>query len=285
MPGCRNRRICWKSCKAGSAKVNELVAKHSNVGKLQDKTAFVTGADSGIGQAIAIAFAKEGVHVAVCYHTDREGAKQTAAVIEKLGRTALVLRLDVSKEKQVGAALDKTAERFGAIDILVNNAALNGSDVPVAKMGSEQFDAVIRTNLYGVFFSCRWFAQKARKGSKIINISSVHEDIATPGNADYNASKGAVRMFMRSLALELAPNGITVNNIGPGMILTPMNRQAVESAAVRRKKSQAIPLLRPGEPEEIADLAVFLASDSANYVTGSTYFMDGGLMINRGQGA
>lgn len=255
------------------------------MGKLQDKIAFVTGADSGIGQAIAIAFANEGAHVAVCYHTDREGAKQTAAVVEKLGRTALVLRLDVSKEKQIEAGLDKTAGSLGPIDILVNNAALNGSDVPVAKMSTGQFDTLIKTNLYSVFFSCRWFAQKARKGSKIINISSVHEDIATPGNADYNASKGAVRMFMRSLALELAPNGITVNNIGPGMILTPMNQRAVESAAVRRKKSRAIPLLRPGEPDEIAKLAVFLASDDADYVTGSTYFMDGGLMINRGQGA
>ncbi|WP_290840385.1 SDR family oxidoreductase [Flavobacterium sp.] len=253
--------------------------------KLKDRTAFITGADSGIGQAIAIAFAREGAHVAVCYHSDREGAKETASVIEKLGQKALLIKLNVSKEKQVEDSLDKAEAEFGGIDILVNNAALNGSNIPLAKMEIEQFDTVIKTNLYSVFFSSRWFAKKARKGSKIINISSVHENIATAGNTDYNASKGAVRMFMRSLALEMAPLGITVNNIGPGMILTPMNQEALDNKSVRDEKSAHIPLLRPGQPEEIAKLAVFLASDDGNYVTGSTYFMDGGLMINQGQGA
>ena len=255
--------------------------------KLLGKTAFVTGADSGIGQAIAMAFAAEGAHVAIGYHTDREGIKETESYIRKMGRKAFRVKIDVSKEKQVEKVLNKVFAKFESLDILVNNAALNGSNIPLADMSFEQFDTVIKTNLYSVFFATRWLARRGKQsqGAKIINISSVHEDIATAGNADYNSSKGALRMFTRSMALELAPYGITINNIGPGMILTPMNQQAVDSKAVRDEKSENIPMHRPGEPIEIAKLAVFLASSDADYVTGSTYFMDGGLMLRLGQGA
>lgn len=258
------------------------------MGKLEGKTAFVSGADSGIGQAIAIAFASEGADVAICYHSDRKGAEETASFAKKFGRKCLVMKCDVTKEKQVESALDKILERFGSLDILINNAAVNGSNIALAEMPTEVFDMAIKTNLYGVFFTSRWFSKNvanAGKGGRIINISSIHEDIATPGNADYNASKGAVRMFMRTLALELAPKKVTVNNIGPGMILTPMNQQAMENKSVRDKKTAHIPLNRAGEPQEIAKLAVFLASSEADYVTGSTYFIDGGLMVNLGQGA
>ena len=255
--------------------------------RLEGKVAFVTGADSGIGQAIAMAFASEGADLAICYHSDKTGISQTESFIKKSGRKALVIKIDVSKEKQVIAALDRAEKRFGKVDILINNAAVNGSNVPLAEMEANQFDTVMRTNVYSIFFAVRWLAQRAgtSRGARIINISSVHEDIATAGNADYNASKGAVRMFMRTMALELAPFGITVNNIGPGMILTPMNQQAMDSKSVRENKSEHIPAGRPGEPMEIARLAVFLASSDGDYVTGSTYFMDGGLMVNMGQGA
>ncbi|MBD3581348.1 SDR family NAD(P)-dependent oxidoreductase [Flavobacterium selenitireducens] len=255
--------------------------------KLEGKIAFVTGADSGIGQAIALAFASEGADVAICYHTDRKGILETETIVKKTGRRALVLKIDVSKEKQVENALDKVVATFGKVDIIVNNAAVNGSNVALADMKLEQFDTVMKTNLYSVFFATRWLARRAgsSRGSKIINISSIHEDIATPGNTDYNSSKGALRMFTRSMALELAPFGITVNNIAPGMILTPMNQLAVDSKSIREEKSGNIPLHRPGEPIEIARLAVFLASTDSDYVTGTTYTIDGGLSLRLGHGA
>ncbi|RZJ72132.1 SDR family oxidoreductase [Flavobacterium sp.] len=256
--------------------------------RLVDKAAFITGADSGIGQAIAIAFASEGADVAICYRSDKKGADETASIVKKLGRKCLVLKVDVTKEKLVESALDKTLKHFGKLDILVNNAAVNGSNIPLHEMPTKVFKTTIETNLYGVFYACRWFSKNvAELGNrgKIINISSIHEDIAVAGNSDYNASKGAVRMLMRTLALELAPKGVTVNNIGPGMILTPMNQQAMDNKSIRDEMAQNIPMHRPGEPQEVAKLAVFLASVEGDYVTGSTYFIDGGLMINSGQGA
>ncbi|RYG44054.1 MAG: glucose 1-dehydrogenase [Chitinophagaceae bacterium] len=256
--------------------------------KLKDKTAFITGADSGIGQAIAIAFAVEGARICIGYHSDRAGAKETASLISKIGTKSMIVKLDVSKEHQVEKALDKAASLFGTVDILVNNAAVNGSNIPLSQMPTELFDGTIKTNVYSMFFACRWFAKRVSdndRGGRIINISSIHEDIATAGNIDYNTSKGAVRMFTRTLALELARYGVTVNNIAPGMILTSMNQQAMENTSVRDEKSSHIPLNRPGKPEEIAKLAVFLASNDGDYVTGSTYVMDGGLKINLGQGA
>jgi glucose 1-dehydrogenase len=256
--------------------------------RLENKKAFVTGGDSGIGQAIAIAFAQEGADVAICYHSDKKGADETAAEIKKLGRAVLVFKLDVADEKLVDNAVDETISKFGKLDLLVNDAGINGSNIPVAEMSTEIFDRTLKTNLYGIFFSCRKFAKyltdNKLKG-KIVNISSIHENIAVAGNSDYNASKGAVRMFTRTLALELAPKGITVNNIGPGMILTPMNQEVIDDPKLRREKTSHIPLQRAGEPWEIAKLAVFLASKDGDYVTGATYFMDGGLMINLGQGA
>ncbi len=256
--------------------------------QLKDKVAFVTGADSGIGQAIALAFAKEGADVAVCYHSDRAGANETAAKIKAMRRTALVLKLDVTNEKQVNAAIDRAVEKFGALDILVNNAGVNGSETPVAEMDTKTFDLTLKTNLYGVFFGCRKFASyllQSKRTGRILNVSSVHEEIAAPGNADYNASKGAVKMFTRTLALELAAKGITVNNIAPGMILTPMNQEAIDSKKVRDEMTKHIPMKRAGIPEEIAGLALFLAADTGNYTTGGSFFMDGGLMLNVGQGA
>lgn len=255
--------------------------------KLEGRIAFITGADSGIGQAIALAFATEGADVAVCYHSDKEGIRETEAFIKKTGRRSISIKLDVSREKQVENALDKVLKAFGKVDIIVNNAAVNGSNIPLADMSLEQFDMVMKTNLYSVFFATRWLAKRAdlSHGARIINISSIHEDIATPGNTDYNASKGALRMFTRSMALELAPFKITVNNIAPGMILTPMNQSAMDSKSVREERSENIPLERPGEPMEIAKLAVFLASSDADYVTGTTYSMDGGLSLRLGQGA
>lgn len=256
--------------------------------KLEGKTALITGSDSGIGRAIAIEFARQGAAVIVTYYSDAAGAEKTAQDAKAAGSTAIVTRLDISDEDSVAHVFDLALDRYGRIDVLVNNAAVNGSGIPVAEMPTEVFDKTIRTNLYGTFFCSRKFVQylkKTKQKGKIINISSVHEEIASAGNADYNASKGGVRNFTRTLALELAADGIQVNNIAPGMILTPMNQEAVDDPEIREEKEQHIPMGRAGRPEEIAKLALFLASPDSDYVTGSTYVMDGGLMQQLGQGA
>jgi len=255
--------------------------------KLENKTALVTGADSGIGLAIAVEFAKHGANVIVCYHSKKERAEEALIEVRKYGQ-AVLIQLDVSDEKAVEKKMEQLIEKYEGIDILVNNSGVNGSGIPVDEMDTEIFDKTIRTNLYGTFFCSRKFIQHRKglkKPGKIINISSVHEEINAPGNADYNASKAGIRNLMRTIALEVAPFGINVNNIAPGMILTPMNQKAVDDSKVRKKAEKNIPLGRAGRPEEIAYLALFLASEEADYVTGSTYTMDGGLMINIGQGA
>ena len=256
--------------------------------KLENKTALITGSDSGIGKASAIEFAGEGAKVVVTYHSDEEGARQTLKEIEAIGSEGMVLQVDVSEEKEVEKMFDKAIEKFGQIDILMNNAAINGQGYKVEDMPTEKWDLAIRTNLYGYFFCTRRFIrelkQKKEKG-KIINVSSVHEDIPAPGTAEYCATKGAIRMFTRVLALELAEDGINVNNVAPGMILTPMNQEAKDDEEQRKEQVQHIPMKRAGKPEEIAKVALFLASSDSDYVTGSSYFMDGGLVRQMGQGA
>lgn len=256
--------------------------------KLEGKVALVTGSDSGIGKAIAIAFAEEGADVIVCYHTDKEGGINTLAQVQSHGRKGIALQVDVSDEQSVESLFEAALHEFSTIDILVNNAGVGGGVSGIAEMSTQDFDRTIRTNLYGPFFFCRRFINHRRESGdkgKIINISSVHEEIMMPGYADYNASKAGLRNLMRTLALEVAEEAINVNNICPGMILTPMNQEAIDSKQVRDEMAENIPMKRPGKPEEIARLAVFLASPDSDYVTGSSYVMDGGLMLNVGQGA
>ena len=256
---------------------------------LEGKVALITGSDSGIGRATAVEFAREGAKVVVTYNSDEEGAKEALKEIEEAGSSGIIFQIDVSKEKQVEEMFDKAVEKFGTVDILVNNAAVNGQGYKVADMPTEVWDQAIKVNLYGYFYCTRRFIQIRKKSKningKIINISSVHEEIAAPGTAEYCSSKGAVKMLMRTLALELAEDGINVNNIGPGMILTPMNQEAKDDKEKRDKKTENIPMKRAGTPEEIAKLALFLASSDSDYVTGSTYFVDGALMRQVGQGA
>jgi len=256
--------------------------------KLQGKTAFVTGSDSGIGQASAVAFAEEGADVVITYLHDDAGADSTRAQVESLGRQALVVHLDISDESQVAAAFDTAVATFGTIDILMNNAGVDASGTDVADLETEVWDVAMRTNVYGPFFCCRRFIQERRRhggGGKIINVTSVHEDIPNAGGADYDCSKGAVRNLTRTLALELAPLGINVNNLAPGMVLTPFNQEAIDNPELLEEQVQSIPFKRAAEPSEIARLALFLASSDADYCTGSTFTMDGGLAQNIGQGA
>ncbi len=257
-------------------------------GRLEGKVALITGSDSGIGQATAMEFAKEGADVVVNYLHDADGAEKTGEAVETEGRRAVVIHADIRDEKQVESMFDQALESFDTLDILMNNAGVDASGTKVAEMSTEVWENALRTNVHGPFFCCRRFIQlRARAGGsgKIINVTSVHEDVPNAGGADYDCSKGAIRMLTRTLALELAPLQINVNSLAPGMVLTPFNQPAIDDPKLLEEQVQSIPWKRAAQPSEIARLAVFLASSDADYVTGATYVMDGGLMRNLGQGA
>lgn len=253
---------------------------------LQGKTAIVTGSESGIGKAIAIEFAKAGANLVVCYYHDEAAGNDTVGKIQAEGGRAMLAQIDVGQETSIESLFDNTIREFGAVDILVNSAGTNGAKKRVVDMTTDDFENTLRSDLYGPFFTCRRFARhRIEQGGmgKIINISSVHEEIMFANAADYNVAKGGLRNLTRTLALELGEYGINVNNIGPGMIVTPMNKDLVDNLAAQQEKGAAVPLKRPGWPEEIARLALYLASPDAAYVTGATYFIDGGLMLKMGR--
>jgi glucose 1-dehydrogenase len=256
--------------------------------KLEGKTALVTGSDSGIGEASAVAFAEEGANVVITYHSDEDGAKQTLQKVEEAGAEGIYMQVDTSAEEEVGQMFEQAVKEFGTVDILMNNAGVNAQGIPVAEMSTDQWDKTIKTDIYGYFFCARRFI-KIRKdeggGGKLINVTSIHEEVPIPGGADYCCAKGAIRNLTRCLALEVAEDEINVNNIAPGMILTPFNEQAVEDRETRDERTKHIPMKRAGNPEDVARVALFLASDDSDYVNGSTYTVDGGLMQNLGQGA
>lgn len=254
---------------------------------LAKKIAVVTGAESGIGQAIAAEFARAGADIVIIWFADEAAATRTSAEVEGAGRRALLRQCDVRDQRAVAGLFDALVPQFGTPDILVNCAGIGASGSRVPETTGEAWDAVIRTDLYGPFFCCRHFleARGAAQGGRIINITSVHEAIPSPGNAAYGAAKGGLLTFTRSLALEVAASGMTVNAIAPGLIRTPMTEGVVADPEKLRAAVQNIPLRRPGEPREVARLALYLASEDAAYVTGQSFTIDGGLEMNWGQGA
>jgi glucose 1-dehydrogenase len=257
-------------------------------GRLDGKIAVITGSDSGIGQASAIEFAKEGADVAITYLEDEEGAKSTQQQVEEAGRRATVVQTDIREEEQIRELFRRAIGELGHVDILMNNAGADASGTNVVDIELEDWDRSIRTNLYGPMLCCREFIRHRAEnggGGKIINVTSVHEEIPRAGAADYDCAKGALRNLTRTLALELAEMHINVNNIAPGMVLTPFNQEAVDDPKVREEQVQSIPMKRAAEPWEIGRMAVFLASSDSDYVTGSSFVVDGGLMQNQGQGA
>ena len=247
--------------------------------RLSGKTAVVTGSSQGIGRGIVERFAREGADVVINYHHNAADAQAVLAEVEKAGRRGLTVQADVSTTAGVRRLIDTAVDHFGALDILVNNAGVE-VNAPFWEVTEEDYDRVLNVNLKGVFFATQAVVNHARqtnRPARIINISSVHEELPFPNFTAYCASKGGVKMLTRNLAVELGPFGITVNAIAPGAIETPINTKLLNDPAKLNALLTQIPLNRLGQPADVAGVAVFLASDDAAYVTGSTYFVDGGL--------
>ncbi len=251
---------------------------------LENKVAIVTGAATGIGQAIAIAMAREGASVVIDYVGSPDAPAQTVQQIESAGGKALAVAADVSQPDQVNNLIQQAVTTYGKLDIFVNNAGIEYKH-PITEFPLDQWNKIIAVNLTGPFLCMQAAAkQMITQGGagRIINISSIHEDLPMTGNAPYCASKGGLRMLMRTVSVELAPQNITVNNIGPGAIFTPIDADVQANPEMEKALMAEIPLGRWGKPEEVAGLAVFLASDAASYITGSTYFIDGGMLRQAG---
>jgi glucose 1-dehydrogenase len=247
---------------------------------LAGKVALVTGASSGIGKAIAIEMARQGASVVVNYIGKHDAADEVVKTIQQEnGAEALAIEADVSKQSDVAAMVSQTLQKWGHIDVLVNNAGIE-KESPFLEKSEEEWDLVINVNLKGPFLCTQLAAREmARKNrGTIINISSVHEDLPFPGYAAYCASKGGLRMLCRDLALELARYNINVVNVAPGAINTPINARTMADPEKVLALKREIPLGRVGEPSEVAKLVCYLASDDAAYITGTTVVIDGGLM-------
>jgi glucose 1-dehydrogenase len=258
---------------------------------LAGQPALVTGANSGIGKAVALGMAAAGADVVVNYVSNPEAAEEVAHEIDAMGRRVLAIRADVSREDEVIAMFAKAVDYFGTLHIVCSNAGLQ-RDSPFDQMTLEQWNTVIGVNLTGQFLCTREAAREfKRRGpvetvsvavGKIICMSSVHQEIPWAGHANYAASKGGVMLLMKSIAQELAPHRIRVNSIAPGAIRTPINTAAWSTPEAYNDLMTLVPYKRIGEPEDIARAAVWLASDAADYVTGATLFVDGGMTLYPG---
>jgi glucose 1-dehydrogenase len=247
--------------------------------RLQGKRAVVTGSSSGIGRAIAIAFGQEGADVVVHYHKEAEEAQEVVQEIQKLGRRSAAFQADADQAGAMIGLVENAVKTLGGLDVLVDSAGLEIRE-PFLEVSEAHYDLVMNVNLKGTFFACQAAAkqmQQQGKGGRLINISSIHEDVAFLNYSSYCLSKGGMRMFARTVCQELAPYNITINNIAPGAIATPINERTLENSQLLNELREVIPLGRLGTPEEVAAVAVFLASDAASYVTGCTYYVDGGM--------
>jgi len=260
---------------------------------LAGRVAIVTGSDSGIGAAVARAFAAAGADVAASYLHDAAGAEGTKTAVETAGQRAFVRRLDVCTEEDVERYFEEASRALGTATLLVNAAGVDAGGVPVRDMTLAAWQTAIDSNLTGPFLCARTFLRRLpafdgnRSGvrAKIINITSVHEELPRAGAGEYCASKGGLRNLTRCLALELAPECVTAVSVAPGMILTPMNQRDIDDPEQLRKDEDTIPLRRAGRADEVAGLVLWLASPAADYATGTSFTLDGGLMQNTGQGA
>ena len=252
--------------------------------RLRDKVAIVTGGDTGIGKAICVAMAREGAKVVIDYHGDVRPAQALVAEIAAFGGTACEIGADISKPSEVQELIDASVGRYGKLDVMVNNAGIEEQH-PFVDMPLDVYEKIVAVNLTGTWVGCQLAARqmvKQGRGGRIINISSVHEEITMPTNAAYCVTKGGIRMLTRTIAVELAQHGITVNDVCPGAIDTPIDAPVKRDPEKMKTLLGEIPMRRMGRPEEIAQLCVYLASEDAAYVTGASIFIDGGMSKQSG---
>ena len=250
--------------------------------RLANKVALITGSRQGTGRGIAERFATEGADVVINYSGNVERAQEALHAVEATGRRGLVVQANVGKTADLKKLFATALEHFGQLDILVNNAGVE-THALFWDVTEDDFDKVLNVNLKGTFFATQEFVKHlmaTNRRGKIVNISSVHEELPFPNFTAYCASKGGVKMLTRNLSVELGPLGININNIAPGAIETPINTKLLNDSQKLNALLGQIPLRRLGQPGEVSGLAVFLASDDADYVTGSTYYVDGGLTWN-----
>jgi glucose 1-dehydrogenase len=250
--------------------------------RLAGKTALVTGSSQGIGEGVALRLAAEGADVVVHYRSHPEGAHGVVEQIAKLGRRTIAIHADLGRAEEAQRLIADAATRLGPLDILVNNAGVE-KRADFWDVSEADYDFVMNVNVKGVFFTTQAFVRHllaAKRPGKVINMSSVHEELPFPHFTAYSMSKGGLKMMTRTLAIELAPFGITVNSIAPGAIETPINRALLNNAEKLRALLDNIPLKRMGTPSDIAGVAAFLASNDADYITGASIVADGGLLWN-----
>lgn len=249
---------------------------------MQNRIALVTGSTQGIGRGIAVRLAEAGADLVINGREDSEEAQQTLELVRATGRRACFIAADVSEVADCRRLVDEAVKQMGKLDILVNNAGVQRHS-PFLDVEEADYDQVLDVNLRGPFFLAQAFArhlQAGGHGGRIINNSSVHEELPFPNFTSYCASKGGLKMFMRNLAIELAPLGITVNNIAPGAIETPINSKLMNQPNKLARLLENIPAGRLGQPHDVAGAVAFLASDEASYITGTTLVIDGGLLWN-----
>lgn len=251
-------------------------------GKLQDRVAIITGGDSGIGRAIAYAFAKEGADVAICYFNEHQDAKDTKCRVEQLGRKCLLIPGDLKQESMSQEAVEQVLNCFGKIDILVNNHAVQFIQKSILDISEEQLDLTFRTNIYAFFFMIKAVLPHLKAGASIINTTSVTAYRGSANLLDYSSTKGAVLALTRSLSQNLVKQGIRVNGVAPGPIWTPLIPSSYSAKEVTTFGSYTseVPMQRAGQPFEVAPCYVFLASDDSRYMTGQVLHPDGGTIVN-----
>ena len=247
---------------------------------LKDKSAIVTGGNSGIGMAIVLALAEAGARVAIDYVSNPDATVALEKQVAALGDQAIGVEADVSKVDELQRLVDQTVAAFGRLDIMVNNAGVE-TRTSILDTTEQQYEFVLDVNLKSAFFGTQLAARQMIAqggGGRIINVTSVHEDWPMPGNTAYCLSKGGMRMLTRTAGVELAPHGITVTGVGPGAVDTPINASTSSDPEKLKRLDDAIPLGRMASPSEIGSVVAFLASDAASYLTATTVFADGGLM-------
>jgi glucose 1-dehydrogenase len=248
--------------------------------ELEGKVAIVTGGNTGIGSAVVLALAERGASVVIDYVANEQATEDLERKIAGLGEKSVGVEADVSKVDELQKMIDAAVSNFGRLDVMVNNAGIETRS-DILETTEAQYEKVLAINLKSAFFGTQLAAKQMIAqggGGRIINMTSVHEDWPMPGNTPYCLSKGGMRMLTRTAGVELAPHGITVVGVGPGAVDTPINTQTKNDPAALAKLNAAIPLGRMAEPEEIAAVVAFLASDGASYVTATTIFADGGIM-------